>query len=433
MHSTCGAQQILNFFLFIQAPLPPPTWTDPFEAVNIIRCPQGLPMLTQEDCLITNIYIPDTQDTNLPVMVSVHGGAFQVGSGDMYSPITLVNTQKIIVVDFNYRLGVHGFLCLGNEEAPGNAGMKDQVAFLRWVQDNIAAFGGNPSDVTVAGCSAGGVAVDLLRLSSTTEGLFSKLIIGSGGNAGSFGLQHDPIANAKFYASELNFQNVDDITALTNFYTSSSLDLLFSRADLTFDRLESAVLWAPCVEKDIGIERFLDDAPINILKSGNHKQLPILFGFANKEGIWRIPLFETWRHKMNEKFSDFLPDSLAFQNDEEREAVATRIKEFYFGNEGVHEGTILNFIDYFTDVLFGYPVLRSVRLNALYGDSTIYLHEYSFTDENTEVIPYTNVTGANHCQQFDALFDEDETSITEAYKQMKAVMRQLVLDFILTG
>ncbi|CAB3245209.1 unnamed protein product [Arctia plantaginis] len=73
----------------------------------------------------------------------------------------LLKYKDLIVVTFNYRLGIHGFLCLGTENIPG---MKDQLALLKWIQQNIAAFGGNPKDVTIAGYSAGSISVDLLTI-----------------------------------------------------------------------------------------------------------------------------------------------------------------------------------------------------------------------------------------------------------------------------
>lgn len=134
----------------------------------------------KEDCLIANVYIPDTEDKNLPVYVYVHGGAFQLGWSNMLVPKALVSEHTIIIVTFNYRVGIHGFLCLGTEDAPGNAGMKDQVALLRWVKKNIPNFGGNPDDVTIGGHSSGSASVDLLMLSKSAEGLFNKVIPESG-------------------------------------------------------------------------------------------------------------------------------------------------------------------------------------------------------------------------------------------------------------
>ncbi|KAK3926001.1 Esterase FE4 [Frankliniella fusca] len=100
----------------------------------------------------------------LPVMVWIHGGAFLTGSGWMYGPEFILD-KDVILVSFNYRLGVLGFLSTGDDVIPGNFGMKDQVQLLRWVRDNIVAFGGDPGQVTIFGESAGGASVHALTLS----------------------------------------------------------------------------------------------------------------------------------------------------------------------------------------------------------------------------------------------------------------------------
>ncbi|KAI5642275.1 carboxylesterase family domain-containing protein [Phthorimaea operculella] len=206
-----------------KAPLPAPVWVTPREAIDKgVICPQiamrigGYNLLQnktiQEDCLVANVYVPDTDVKNLPVVVVVHGGGYLVGFGNLNNPKHMVQTKRAIYVDFNYRLGIHGFLCLGTPDAPGNAGMKDMVALLRWVKRNIASFGGNPDDVTIDGQSAGSSAVDLLLLSKAAKGLFHKAIPESGANVATWSVQIDPIANAKEFAkSDLGFENVDDI------------------------------------------------------------------------------------------------------------------------------------------------------------------------------------------------------------------------------
>ncbi|KAF4526357.1 hypothetical protein B566_EDAN014095 [Ephemera danica] len=101
----------------------------------------------EEDCLFINVFTPSVQSkgAGLTVLVWVHGGGFFAGSGDteLYGPDLLLD-HDVVLVTFNYRLGIFGFLNLGTEDAPGNYGMKDQVAALRWVQRNISNFGGNP-------------------------------------------------------------------------------------------------------------------------------------------------------------------------------------------------------------------------------------------------------------------------------------------------
>ena len=107
----------------------------------------------------------------LPVMVWIHGGGFQAGSSrpTSYGPSHLLD-KNIVLVSMNYRLGIFGFLSTGDSVAPGNFGLKDQVLALKWVQQHIKSFGGNPKKVTIFGESAGGASVNFHALSNTTNG-----------------------------------------------------------------------------------------------------------------------------------------------------------------------------------------------------------------------------------------------------------------------
>ncbi|CAB3241254.1 unnamed protein product [Arctia plantaginis] len=248
------------------APSPPPIWLQPLETSNKpIICPQPIMPLfegkvMQEDCLIANIYVPITIQTNLPVVVYIHGGAFELGYGDLLTPKNFVKQNEVIVVTFNYRLGVHGFLCLGTDDIPGNAGMKDQVQLLKWVKKNIASYGGDPEDVTIAGYSAGSVSVDLLMLAKSAQGLFNKVIQESGAAVASISVQINPLESAKILARKLNFTDVDDVYALEEFYKNTPLEMLLGS---TFaDRTDASIPFGPCVERKSSLA-FLSDAPVN--------------------------------------------------------------------------------------------------------------------------------------------------------------------------
>ena len=145
---------------------------------------------SSEDCLFINLWRPATAspDAKLPVMVWIHGGAFVFGSGSSpgSSGVQFVK-QDVILVTFNYRLGRLGFFAFPAlskehpEEPKGNYAFMDQIAALKWVQQNIAAFGGDPNNVTIFGESAGGVSVHSLLTIPLAKGLFQKAIIESGG------------------------------------------------------------------------------------------------------------------------------------------------------------------------------------------------------------------------------------------------------------
>lgn len=138
--------------------------------------------LTNEDCLFLNVYTPGCDAGRRPVLVWIHGGAFTIGSGSqmMYDPRPLTRRGDVVVVTINYRLGALGFLQLDDEDTTANAGLLDQIAALRWVRENIAAFGGDPQNVTVFGESAGGMSVGSLLGMADAKGLFVRAIPMSG-------------------------------------------------------------------------------------------------------------------------------------------------------------------------------------------------------------------------------------------------------------
>lgn len=137
-----------------------------------------------EDCLYLNVFVPQKVKTPLPVFVWIHGGGLTVGSANDYNPVPTAKIGKSIVVTFNFRLGVFGFFghpALENEgHATVNYGLMDQVAALEWVQKNIAAFGGDPNNVTIAGQSTGAQSVLALMTCPKAEGLFQAAISMSG-------------------------------------------------------------------------------------------------------------------------------------------------------------------------------------------------------------------------------------------------------------
>ncbi|NEB03494.1 carboxylesterase family protein [Streptomyces sp. SID13726] len=135
-----------------------------------------------EDCLFVNVTAP-AGASDRPVLVWIHGGGYQIGHGsDMAGDgATFARTHGIVVVTFNYRLGAFGFLSVEGEEPTGALGLHDQIAALRWVRDNIAAFGGDPAQVTVYGLSAGAKSVANLLASPLTRGLIRRAASSSGG------------------------------------------------------------------------------------------------------------------------------------------------------------------------------------------------------------------------------------------------------------
>ena len=140
-----------------------------------------------EDCLFLNIFAPETAKAGdkLPVLVYIHGGGFTGGCAhEKHFDGPVWPVKGVIGVTLNYRLGPMGFVCLPelSREAghTGNYGLYDQMTALRWVRDNIAAFGGDPENITIMGQSAGAASVQMLCQSPLTDGLFQKAVMSSG-------------------------------------------------------------------------------------------------------------------------------------------------------------------------------------------------------------------------------------------------------------
>lgn len=202
-----------------------PQGANPFEMLLTVLVPE-----TSEDCLYLNVFTPGTTGKR-PVLVWIHGGGNVVGAGSqrLYDGSELVRRGDVVIVTLNYRLGIFGFLhgtSVTGEAFPtsGNEGLLDQVAALRWVQQEIAAFGGDPDNVTVFGQSAGSMNIAALIGMPSARGLFHKAILQSSGTA-----SHSvpPEAGARVFSAILDAAGLAPATAgqLREFSGEALLDL----------------------------------------------------------------------------------------------------------------------------------------------------------------------------------------------------------------
>ncbi len=235
---------------------------------------------SDEDSLRLNIWRPigASADTPRPVLVYIHGGAFTSGSGalPLYDGTSLASQGDIVVVTINYRLGVFGFLAddaLGGSTA-GNQGILDQLAALRWVQDNIRAFGGDPDHVTVAGESAGSGSACIMGASPLAAGLVHGIIGESGGCLGSVGNRetgdlYDDASTAREVAQELS-RALGGAT-LDEMRKMPAERVAEAASDLT-------VHWFPTIDGLI-----LPDTPTAIYDAGRQNDVPLLLGSNSDE------------------------------------------------------------------------------------------------------------------------------------------------------
>jgi para-nitrobenzyl esterase len=198
----------------------------------------GISAAASEDCLYLNVWTPaKARGDKLPVMVWIYGGGFAGGatSAPLYDGSKLAG-KGVIVVSVAYRLGALGFMAdpeLSKESGhgSGNYGLEDQIAGLKWVQDNIARFGGDPANVTIFGESAGGIAVSMLGASPLAKGLFAKAISESGGNFGPARKDNEGGVNMRALA-DAEKQGADFLKAL------AAKDIAAARA-LPADKIQS--------------------------------------------------------------------------------------------------------------------------------------------------------------------------------------------------
>lgn len=231
-----------------------------------------------EDCLSLNVWAPEDAE-NAPVFVWIHGGSLVTGAGDlpMYDGTRIANETGVIVVTINYRLGVLGYLAHPELSADspqnisGNYGLMDQIAALKWVEDNIAAFGGNPDNVTVAGESAGALSVVALMASPEASGLFDKAVAQS---AYMVSMSHLSEEVAGHPSAESQGQALMDRA----FGVSSAQEM----REIPVEDIIAKTSWAGFPFPNID-GHYLTDQFVDVFDRGEQAPVPVLAGFNDGE------------------------------------------------------------------------------------------------------------------------------------------------------
>jgi para-nitrobenzyl esterase len=300
-----------------KAPQPPSPWKNVRDASTFgARCEQWhiwddylfLDSGPSEDCLFLNVYAPAAAKpaSKLPVMVWIHGGGFVAGAGSepRYTDSGLVS-KGVILVTLNYRLGVFGFLANedlrkdGNGHA-GNYGLMDMAAALRWVQANVATFGGDPENVTIFGESAGSFAVSALLAAPEARGLFQKAIGESGA----------------FFGNTLSMSSLDERAKRDQAWTDAlgAKSLTELRA-MSADKLIEAVRKQPMAGFSPDVDgQFLAEPVSATYAAGRQAKVPVIIGWNRDERtntLSKDMTAQKWKAYAVEHYADKAPQFLA--------------------------------------------------------------------------------------------------------------------------
>ena len=235
-----------------------------------------------EDCLFLNIFIPENakEGDNLPVLVYIHGGGFTGGCGhEKHFDGPVWPKENVIGVTINYRLGPLGFVALPELKDEvgytGNYGLFDQITAIRWVKDNIAAFGGNTGNITIMGQSAGAMSVQQHCLSPLTKGLFQKAVLSSGGGVSKM---MSSAAPEKFYDFWHAVMANCGCTTLAEFRAVSP-EKLFAAWNQTKKEVKGGgQACFPCIDG-----RLVVDSGVNILAKGQQHNIPYMAGSTSHD------------------------------------------------------------------------------------------------------------------------------------------------------
>lgn len=378
-----------------------------------VSMPGETPPATSEDCLHLNIWTPTEAPSRAPVLVWIYGGGFANGSASMplYWGDRLAK-RGIVVVTVAYRVGALGFLAHPEltRESPhhtsGNYGLMDQIAALEWVRRNIAAFGGDPQRVTIAGQSAGAMSVSILMASPRAKDLFHRAI----GQSGGF---FEPVQIAPSYL----LANAErDGEAFAKSLNATSLAALRKRpaADLLNGKMPSGA--HPVIEPHV-----LPAPPFDIFAKGAQNDVPILIGVNAEEARALTDVRQVtaanFAAGIEERWGKLPPPLIAaypFAND----AQARQAR-----------------IDFETDLRFAWDMWASARLQIATGRQPVFAYRFDRTPPFPQTGPHAG-WGASHFAELWYMFDhqnQERWPWTEADRKLADAMAAYWTSFVKTG
>nr|ARM65394.1 putative antennal esterase CXE23 [Ectropis obliqua] len=401
---------------------PPEPWDYVYDAAeDSAACPQKdfiysrLPLQLKgqsEDCLYMNVHAPvtalpkDNSKNNLvPVIVVVHGGGFQAGAGltDMHGPEYLLRND-VVVMTFNHRINIFGYLSLDTAKIPGNQALRDVIFFLRWVQRNARAFGGNPDDVTLLGHSTGATVAHLVSLSLPARGLIHKVILMSGTahpNYFSTSKAHAKnVANRLLTALGINSTDTDEIherlTQEPLINLMYALNIVQSKGDVILLNL------VPVVESKFpDVTTVIDDDPFALMREGRGREYPLVVGFTTGEfNYFKLQILSSDIVKRLENDATILLPARLRDHfpRKEQERLANEMKKWYFKKEVTLDEAILSY----SDMYYVQPALAVAEWRSYWG-APVYLYQFAYESERNII------KEANWCKYTKVAHVEDLT------------------------
>ena len=348
-----------------------------------------------EDCLYLNIRTPllDSQ-ARLPVMIWIHGGDHQDGAGsDIPYQTNALPLQGVVLVTINYRLGLLGYFAhpeLSQEsgrDVSGNYGTLDQIAALRWVSENISAFGGDPHNLTIFGESAGGESVAHLMTSPLSRGLFQRAIIQSAANGGQMLLLKQPFLNrpaaeqaGKDFADKLVGFGKDQVTRLRQIPAGKLYQFLRKQAQSSF---------YPAIDGYV-----LEKSPFQAFLDGEQARLPLIIGSNADEGTLLYP--EIGSPLIEYAGQPLTPDELCCVLQDEFQEDAGLLFDLY---PGLRAGDFAAHLALLGDSLIGSPA-RFYALQAANAGQPVYFYFFTRTPPSPR-----QTAGAYHFAETPYIFE----------------------------
>ncbi|XP_037945470.1 esterase B1-like isoform X1 [Teleopsis dalmanni] len=380
--------------LRFKAPIPAEPWTTVLDCTAHAKPPLQKGIFYKkykgsEDCLYLNVFTKEIKPTTLrPVMVWIYGGGFQRGEAtrEFYSPDYFMS-KDIVLVSIAYRLGPLGFLSIDDPavNVPGNAGIKDQILSLKWVQSNIAAFGGDPNNVTLFGGSAGGASTHFCMLTEQSKGLFHRAILMSGSALCPWAMapqNHWAIRLAQI----LHYKGDENCSAdIYKFLSQSKGEDLITAASTILNDKErhKRVLFpfTPTVESYETEQATLIGSAYDMLEKTWSNKIPIIISGTSFEGLLFYP--DTIKRSATldevENCEHLLPADIDLnQTDEKLLEYGLKLKTCYFGENGCNRKDIMKFLELESDREFWHPIYRTVLYRLCANSAPTYLLRFDF-------------------------------------------------------